>query len=151
MLSMKAKYALRAMMVLARNEKRLMQTKTIAQEADVPHKFLEVILSDLRNHGLVESKRGIMGGYNLSKPADVITIGDVIRIMDGPLAPIRCASVTAYQPCDDCPDVAKCAIRSVMKDVRIAISGVLDQRTIKDMLSLPKGAATLLDHDILEP
>jgi Rrf2 family protein len=147
MLSMKAKYALRAMMVLARNEKKLMQTKAIAKEADVPHKFLEAILSDLKNHGVVSSKRGMMGGYNLSKPADVITIGDVIRIMDGPLAPIRCASVTAYQPCEDCPDEARCAIRSVMKDVRIAISGVLDQRTIKDMLSLPRGAAeSILDN-----
>lgn len=147
MLSMKAKYALRAMMVLARNEKKLMQTRTIAQEADVPHKFLEVILSDLKNHGIVASKRGIMGGYNLAKPADVITIGDVIRIMDGALAPIRCASVTAYQPCEDCPDEAKCAIRSIMKDVRIAISGVLDQRTIKDMLSLPRGSMeSILDH-----
>lgn len=134
MLSMKAKYALRAMMVLAKNEKKLMQTRSIAKEADVPPKFLEAILADLKNHGMVSSKRGMLGGYNLSKPADVITIGDVIRIMDGPLAPIRCASVTAYQPCEDCPDVTNCAIRHVMKDVRVAISGVLDQRTIKDIL-----------------
>ena len=95
MLSMKAKYALRAMMVLARNERKLMQTKAIAKSADVPHKFLEAILSDLKNHGMVSSKRGVMGGYQLSRPADLITIGDIIRIMDGPLAPIRCASVTA--------------------------------------------------------
>lgn len=146
MLSMKAKYALRAVMVLARNEKKLMQTKTIAKDADVPYKFLETILSDLRNHHIVASKRGMMGGYSLAKPSDVITIGDIIRIMDGPLAPIRCASVTAYEPCEDCPDEARCAIRNVMKDVRIAISSVLDQRTIKDMLALPKGAAdSILD------
>lgn len=146
MLSMKAKYALRAMMVLAKHEKKLMQTKTIAKEADVPAKFLEAILADLKNHGVVSSKRGMMGGYNLSKPADVITIGDIIRIMDGPLAPIRCASVTAYQPCEDCPDEGKCAIRHVMKDVRLAISNVLDQRTIKDMISFPKSiAGSILD------
>ena len=138
MLSMKAKYALRALMVLARNERKLMQTKTIAKTADVPHKFLEAILSDLKNHGMVSSKRGMLGGYQISKPADVITVGDIIRIMDGPLAPIRCASVTAYQPCEDCPDEAKCAIRDVMKDVRVAISGVLDQRTIADLLDSPR-------------
>lgn len=146
MLSMKAKYALRAVMELARNEKRLMQTRAIAKAAEVPHKFLEAILADLKNRGVVSSKRGVMGGYTLSKPADVITIGDIIRIMDGPLAPIRCASVSAYQPCDDCPDEAACAIRDVMKDVRIAISGVLDQRTISDMLSAPRGEAdSILD------
>lgn len=141
MLSMKAKYALRACMVLARNERKLMQTRSIAKDADVPHKFLETILSDLKGQGIVTSKRGMLGGYRLSKPADVITIGDIIRIMDGPLAPIRCASVTGYQPCDDCPDEGKCAIRSVMMDVRIAIASVLDQKTIKDMLSMPRGLA----------
>ena len=146
MLSMKAKYSLRALMVLARNERKLMQTKAIAKAADVPHKFLEAILSDLKNQGMVSSKRGMMGGYQLSRPADVITVGDVIRIMDGPLAPIRCASVTAYQHCEDCPDEAKCAIRDVMMDVRIAISGVLDQRTIADLLKGPRGdTETLID------
>ena len=146
MLSMKAKYALRAMMVLARNERKLMQTRAIAITADVPHKFLEAILSDLKNHGVVASKRGVMGGYQLSKPADVITVGDIIRIMDGPLAPIRCASVTAYQPCEDCPDESRCEIRDIMKDVRIAISGVLDQRTIADLIRAPRLATeTLLD------
>jgi len=141
MLSMKAKYALRAMMVLARNERKLMQTKAIAKSADVPHKFLEAILADLKNHGVVSSKRGMMGGYQLSRPADLITIGDIIRIMDGPLAPIRCASVTAYQTCEDCPDEARCAIRDVMVDVRIAISAVLDQRTVADLLNSSRGAS----------
>lgn len=147
MLSMKAKYSLRALMVLARNERKLMQTKAIAKSADVPAKFLEAILSDLKNHGMVSSKRGMLGGYQLSKPADVITVGDIIRIMDGPLAPIRCASVTAYQPCEDCPDEAVCAIREVMKDVRQAISGVLDNRTIADLLNSPRGMATVRLND----
>jgi Rrf2 family protein len=143
---MKAKYALRAMMVLAGNERKLMQTKAIARSADVPHKFLEAILADLKNHGVVASKRGVMGGYQLSRPADLITIGDIIRILDGPLAPIRCASVTAHQSCDDCPDETRCAIRDVMVDVRIAISGVLDQRTIADLRNKSTGTAeTILD------
>lgn len=136
MLSMKAKYALRALMVMARNEKKLLQTRTIAKEADVPHKFLEAILSDLRAQGIVISKRGILGGYRLAKPADVITIGEVVRRIDGPLAPIRCASVTAYQPCEDCMDVAGCAIRKVMVEVRQAIAGVLDNRSIRDMVQM---------------
>ncbi len=113
-----------------------MRTKAVALEADVPAKFLETILSDLKNHGVVTSKRGMLGGYILSKPAKEITIGDVIRIMDGPLAPIRCASVTAYQRCDDCPDEQKCAIHHAMKDVREAICGILDHRTLEDMLKI---------------
>lgn len=146
MLSMKAKYALRAMMVLARNERKLMQTRAIANAADVPYKFLEAILADLKNHGVVSSKRGMMGGYQLSRPANSITVGDVIRIMDGPLAPIRCASLSAYQRCEDCPDETVCAIRDVMTDVRIAISGVLDQRTISDLLHTSRTATgSLLD------
>lgn len=147
MLSMKAKYALRAMMVLARNERKLMQTKSIAKAADVPHKFLEAILSDLKNHGVISSKRGMLGGYQLSRPADLIAIGDIIRIMDGPLAPIRCASITAYQTCEDCPDESRCAIRDVMVDVRIAISGVLDQRTIADLSNSPGSTAQTILND----
>jgi Rrf2 family protein len=147
MLSMKAKYALRAMMVLARNERKLMQTKSIAKTADVPHKFLEAILSDLKNHGVVSSKRGMLGGYQLSRPADLVTIGEIIRIMDGPLALTRCASVSAYQTCEDCPDEALCTIREVMVDVRTAISGVLDKRTIADLLNSPRSTAeTIPNH-----
>jgi Rrf2 family protein len=138
MLSMKAKYALRALIVLAQHHPQLMRTKTVALEAEAPAKFLETILSDLKNHGVVISKRGMMGGYILSKAADKITVGDVVRIMDGPLAPIRCASVTAYQRCDDCPDEQACAIHYIMKDVREAICGILDHRTIADMLRLPE-------------
>lgn len=134
MLSMKAKYALRALMVLARNEKRMLQIKTIAKEADVPQKFLEAILVELKNHGLVASKRGILGGYFLAKPAADINLGGVIRIVDGPLAPIRCASLTAYQKCDDCEDEKTCAIRKTMLEVRHAIADVLDNKSIKELI-----------------
>lgn len=134
MLSMKAKYAIRAMMVLAKNEGKLVQTKKIASDGDVPFKFLETILVDLRNSGLVSSKRGMFGGHTLSKAADVINVGDILRVVDGCLAPIRCASISAYQPCDDCPDEAKCATRYIMKDVRQAISDVLDKCSLKQML-----------------
>jgi Rrf2 family protein len=134
MLSMKAKYGIRALMVLAKNEKKMLQIKTIAAEADVPQKFLEAILLELKNHGFVGSKRGIFGGYFLSRPISEITVGSIIRLIDGPLAPIRCASVTAYQRCDDCHDEVTCAIRKTMVDVRNAISGVLDNKTLKELL-----------------
>jgi len=134
MLSMKAKYGIRALMVLAKNEKKMLQIKTIAAEADVPQKFLEAILLELKNHGFVGSKRGIFGGYFLSRPINEITVGSIVRLIDGPLAPIRCASVTAYQKCDDCVDEVTCAIRKTMVDVRNAISGVLDNKTLKELL-----------------
>jgi Rrf2 family protein len=124
MLSMKAKYALRAMMVLATHEGKMLQSKGIAKAADAPLKFLEAILLELKNHGLVESKRGIFGGYYLAKPAREIMVGDVIRLIDGMLAPIRCASIYAYQPCDDCLDAQNCVIRSVMTEVRNSIADV---------------------------
>lgn len=132
MLSMKAKYAIRALQVMANNPDKTLQTKTIAHDADVPHKFLETILVDLKNRGIVGSKRGIFGGHFLAKKTTEITIGDVIRIIDGPLAPIRCASVTAYQKCDDCMDEKACSIRKTMVEVRNAISDVLDKKTLQE-------------------
>lgn len=134
MLSMKAKYAIRALMVMAKQENKMLSSKNIAKEADVPQKFLDTILQELRHQGLVDSKRGIFGGYFLVKSAAKIMVGDVIRIMDGPLAPIRCASITAYQKCDDCVDEASCQIRKVMVEVRNSIAGVLDKKSIKEMI-----------------
>lgn len=133
MLSMKAKYAIRALTVLAKHNDKTLQIKTIAAEADAPQKFLEAILLDLRNHGLVASKRGIFGGYYLTKKPSEITIGNLLRIIDGPLAPIRCASVTAYQKCDDCVDEKTCTIRKAMLEVRNAISNVLDNKTLQQL------------------
>lgn len=133
MLSMKAKYALRALMVMSKNERKMLSSKTIAKEADVPQKFLDNILQELRHKQIVDSKRGIFGGYFLAIPSDEIMVGDLIRMMDGPLAPIRCASVTAYQKCDDCVDEAKCAIRKTMVEVRNAIAEVLDNKSVRDL------------------
>ncbi|NBX04087.1 MAG: Rrf2 family transcriptional regulator [Alphaproteobacteria bacterium] len=134
MLSMKAKYAIRALMVLAANEGKMLQSKAIAKEADAPMKFLEAILLELKHHGLVESKRGIFGGYFLAVPAKEVMLGDVIRLIDGMLAPIRCASVTNYQKCEDCTDVESCTIRHMMVDVRNAIASVLDNKTLAEMV-----------------
>lgn len=134
MLSMKAKYAIRALMVLARSDKRTMQIKAIARDADAPVKFLEAILLELKHDGIVESKRGIFGGYYLTVPANKIMLGDIIRRVDGMLAPIPCASLTAYEKCEDCTDENTCAIRHAMLEVRNAISGVLDHKTLADMV-----------------
>lgn len=132
---MKAKYAIRALIVLGRNGKKMLQIKTIAQEADVPQKFLETILLDLKNQGVVASKRGIFGGYFLARDVEDVTVGNIIRIIDGPLAPIRCASVTAYQKCDDCIDETTCVIRKTMVEVRNSIANVLDNKTLKELLT----------------
>jgi Rrf2 family protein len=143
MLSRKAKYALRALGALAQAHPQRLQARRIAQEARVPEKFLEAILVELRNAGLVESRRGIVGGHSLAKPASEIMVGDIVRVIDGPIAPIRCASVTAYQPCDDCPDPEACALRWLMVDVRHAMSGVIDRRSLQQLLEPPRQAAAM--------
>jgi Rrf2 family protein len=136
MLSMKAKYALRALIVLSINEKKMLQAKAIAKQADVPAKFLETILIELKNNQIVSSKRGIFGGYFLARPAQEINVGEIIRLTDGSLAPLRCASVSDYRKCDDCEDENTCVIRKVMMNVRNAIAGVLDHQSLADMLYL---------------
>lgn len=127
---MKAKYALRALATLALNGPGQLQARRIAEDAAVPGKFLEAILVDLRNAGLVESRRGILGGHRLARDPETITLGEVVRVVDGPIAPIRCASVTAYRPCEDCPDPGRCSVRLLMGEVREAMSGVIDHRSL---------------------
>jgi len=99
---------------------------------------LDAILSDLRTANLVFSKKGPRGGYMLARAPSQIKLGDVIRKIDGPLAPIACASRTAYQPCQDCDDVKTCNVRRVMAHVRDAMSEVLDHMTIADMIRHPR-------------
>jgi Rrf2 family protein len=133
MLSQKAKYALKAMLMLAESEQGiLVQTADIAERQNVPRKFLELILLDLKRRGLVYSQRGKQGGYGLAKPPEEITFGQIVRVMDGPLAPIPCASLTTYRRCADCRDETTCPIRRVMREVRDAVSGVLDRVTLAD-------------------
>lgn len=133
MLTKKAKYALRALVVLAQDPDRALRAREIATRARVPEKFLEAILVTLRQAGFVDSRRGLLGGHGLALPADRIPVGDVIRAIDGPLAPLRCASVTAYQPCTDCPDPDRCALRGLMADVREAMSRVLDHHSLQQL------------------
>lgn len=133
MLTKKSKYALKALLYLAKNNE-LTQISTLSQHECIPQKFLEGILLELRKHGLLYSKRGKDGGYKLSKPPEEITFGQIIRILDGPLAPIGCVSVMAYQRCDECEDEETCNIRLVMKKVRDETAHILDGTSLKAAL-----------------
>ena len=136
MLSSRSRYALRAMLYLAKQKPdELVLVADVAKKAKIPKKFLELILLDLKKRGLLHSQRGKNGGYTLARAANQITFAEIIRITDGPLAPIACASVTAYRKCDDCDDEKTCAIRKVMRGVRDSMSAILDTVTLADGLS----------------
>lgn len=128
MLTAKGKYGLKALIYLAGTPPGVAsQAADIAQRNNIPRKFLDTILLELRNAGFVHSRKGPGGGYTLARPASQIRIGMVIRALDGPLAPIACVSQTAYAPCGDCTDPpATCPVRGVMRDVRNAIAYILD-------------------------
>jgi Rrf2 family protein len=133
-LTNKAKYGLKAMVHLAGVEAGDVATVTdIAEANSISKKFLDHILTDLRRAGFVYSKKGKGGGFALAQPAHAITVGAIVRVLDGPLAPIHCASVTAFRPCDDCEDLKACAVRIVMVEARNAIARVLDQRTLAEL------------------
>jgi Rrf2 family protein len=135
MLSQKAKYALRALLVLAEEgDDRPVLIADIAERHNLPKKFLEQILLDLKHHGLVQSRRGKHGGYNLLKPASKISFGQVVRIIDGPLAPLPCLSKMAYRRCEDCAGEESCAIRRVFALTHQVTSTVLDRTTLADAL-----------------
>jgi Rrf2 family protein len=136
MLSKKAKYALKGMILLAQHHgEGPILISDIAAGDHMPRKFLELILLELKNHGLLQSKKGKGGGYFLAKPPDTITIGQIVRIVDGPIAPLPCVSRTAYMRCEECADERTCPIRLVMKDVREATSRILDSVTLADMIN----------------
>jgi len=114
----------------------------IAAVDRMPRKFLELILLELKNHGLLQSKKGKGGGYFLAKPPNTITAGQIVRIIDGPIAPLPCVSKTAYMRCDECADERTCPIRLVMKDVREATAKILDSATLADMLDRVRSIET---------
>lgn len=134
MLTNKGKYGLKALIELSKVPPgEPAQVADIAARAHISKKFLDAILLELRNAGIVRSKKGPGGGYSLARPAGEILIGSAIRVLDGPLAPIACASRTAYQPCDDCDDTAACAVRLLMTEVRDAMAGILDNTTLEQL------------------
>jgi Rrf2 family protein len=142
MLSNKAKYALRALFALSKkyNEGPVLISDLAAEEG-IPKKFLELILLELKNQGILQSKKGRGGGYFLGKNPDSITLGQIIRILDGPLAPLPCVSQIAYRKCEECEDEATCGIRIVMKEVRDATASILDGASLADVLARVEGAA----------
>jgi Rrf2 family protein len=148
MLTAKGKYGLKAMVHLSALPKgETAQSVDIAEANNIPKKFLDAILGDLRNAGVVHTKKGPGGGYMLARAPGEIKVGYVIRALDGPLAPIACASRTAYQPCQDCNDVKECAVRLTMVKVRDAMADILDRLTLADMLAFDGGRkAPLMYH-----
>lgn len=134
MLTKKSKYGLKALLLLAEEAGRgPVLVSELAERQRLPKKFLEAILLDLKRHGFLHSKKGKGGGYLLSRPPGGITIGQVIRVLDGPLALVPCASQTAYMPCDDCIDEETCGIRRAMKEVRDATARILDNTTLSGL------------------
>jgi Rrf2 family protein len=134
-ISKRTQYGLKAVLNLAsRHGKGPVLIATIAEEESIPVKFLELILLDLKSRGVLNSKKGKGGGYELSRPPSTITVGSLIRMMEGPLAPLPCASETAFKACTECPDVESCGTRIIMRQVRDAIADVLDKTTLADLL-----------------
>jgi Rrf2 family protein len=133
-LSKRTQYSLRALYALARNYGRnpVLITRMAREEA-IPKKFLEQILLSLKKCGLVSSRRGKGGGYSLAHPPDQITLAAVIRLIEGPLAPLPCASETQFRKCDECVDVKTCGTRIIMREVRDAIAGILDHTTLANV------------------
>lgn len=137
-LSKRGEYGLRAMIDLALAKefgRDLVQLKELAENEKIPGKFLEQILLALRQGGFVETGRGKYGGHRLARPANQIFIGEIVRYLDGPLAPIGCVSQTAYERCS-CPDETHCGLRMLMLDVRNAIAGILDRYTLANVVEV---------------
>ncbi len=141
-LSKRGEYGLRAMIDLATQltphdgqavSASVVQIKEIAERQHIPAKFLEQILLTLKNNGILHSRMGVGGGYYLAHPASEISLGHIVRVLDGPLAPIGCVSQMAYETCG-CPDEKTCGLRLVMLDVRNAISDILDNTTLADVI-----------------
>jgi Rrf2 family protein len=134
-ISKRTQYGLKTLVALGRRHgEGPVLIATLSKEESVPIKFLEGILLDLKSRGLLQSKMGKHGGYQLSRPPSTITIGSIIRLMEGPLAPLPCASETAFQACENCADIESCATRIIMRQVRDAMADVLDRTTLAELI-----------------
>jgi Rrf2 family protein len=133
-LSRKSKYGLKALLVLGQEAGRgPVAISELADRDAIPKKFLEAILLELKRHGIVDSKKGQGGGYFLRRPPTEITFGEVVRILEGPLATVSCVSQTAYMKCSECIDEETCGVRIAMKEVRDATARILDNTTLADI------------------
>jgi len=141
-LTKKGKYGLKAMAHLAQFPPgQFTHVVDIAQEQNIPKRFLNAILFELRSYGFVNSKMGKNGGYTLAREAETITVGEIVRAIDGPLAPIPCASKTRYQRCDDCVSETNCPVRLVMVEAQRALSQILDNCSLARARKLGQSAA----------
>ena len=132
-LSVRGEYALRALLVLSLHyDENVVPIKTISEEQNIPKKFLEQILNDLKSLGAVESRRGIHGGYRLARPPENITLASIVRHVEGAMAPVGCVSERFYERCT-CPDEARCAIRDVMKEAREAVVKIMERVTLAEL------------------
>jgi Rrf2 family transcriptional regulator, cysteine metabolism repressor len=132
-LSVRGEYALRALLVLGLNyDQPVVRIQTISEQQNIPKRFLEQILNDLKSAGVVQSRRGVAGGYRLARRPEEITLATIIRHIEGALAPVSCVSERFYEKCS-CPDESRCAIRSVMKEVREAVVKIAERITIAEL------------------
>lgn len=134
-LSTRGEYALRALLVLGRDyqeDDSVVRIQEISNQQNIPKRFLEQILNDLKSARIVESKRGVAGGYRLGRAPELITLAEIIRHIEGALAPVSCVSERFYEKCS-CPDEARCAIRSVMKEARDAVVKVVERVTLAEL------------------
>jgi Rrf2 family protein len=134
MLSKRAKYAIKALLALAEHGRdEPMRIADLAREEHIPAKFLELILLVLKHQGILQSRKGKGGGYLLARDPKDVYLGQIVRMFDGPLAPVPCASQTAYVACADCPDEAVCGVHIAMKAVRDATARVLDGTSLASL------------------
>lgn len=142
MLTKKTRYALKALTVLAeRGEREPTLIAQLAEQERIPKKFLEAILRELKQHGILSAQRGRGGGYKLRRRAEDVNLADVIRALDGPIAPVPCLSRTAYRPCDECVSERSCGVRLVLKDLHQATATVLEGTTLADLVRRTREAA----------
>lgn len=136
MITAKTRYALKALCVLAMSPAgEPVLIADIAQQEGIPRKFLELILAELKQHGILQSRKGRGGGYLLARPPEAITLAAILRVLDGPIAPVSCLSRTSYQRCEECRDEATCSVRLVLKDAYDASLSVLESTTLADMVT----------------
>jgi Rrf2 family protein len=144
MLTMKTRYALKALAFLSeRGSGQATLIADIAEREGIPRKFLEAILRELRQHGLLSAQRGRGGGYRLRKPPEEIALAEIVRVLDGPLAPVPCLSRSAYQRCPECKSEQTCGVRIVLKELHDATERVLVNTTLADLARSTRAAADL--------
>ena len=135
MLSKKAKYGLKALEFIAKQDSKIpVHTSAISLAESIPRKFLETILLELKHDGILKSKQGKNGGYNLLISPSEVTIGRVVRLFDGPIALLPCVSSNYYEPCEDCENEAFCGLKNIFSEVREATGSILDKLSLNDIL-----------------